>query len=86
MKAGLPSSKGSFITRPSCLGNAVEADGVFTGGSGGAETSGYGSVGGLFGPQGVVQLILDLSKSSEIYGASETVTPPSLSVLFYLKY
>lgn len=77
VEAGLPNITGGFaFSSYSGAGgwlSVSEASGVFKG----REGSGAVAQAGTTGVQGVVAVDMDASKSSQIYGASDTVQPPA---------
>lgn len=77
LEAGLPNITGSFaFSSYSGAGgwlSVSEASGVFKG----REGSGAVAQAGDTGVQGAVAVDMDASKSSQIYGASDTVQPPA---------
>ena len=77
VEAGLPNITGGFaFSSYSGAGgwlSVSEATGVFKG----REGSGAVAQAGTTGVQGVVAVDMDASKSSQIYGASDTVQPPA---------
>lgn len=77
VEAGLPNITGGFaFSSYSGAGgwlSVSEASGVFKG----REGSGAVAQAGTAGVQGVVAVDMDASKSSQIYGASDTVQPPA---------
>ena len=77
LEAGLPNITGGFaFSSYSGAGgwlSVSEASGVFKG----REGSGAVAQAGTTGVQGTVAIDMDASKSSQIYGASDTVQPPA---------
>ena len=77
MSAGLPNITGHFA---SATGKIYSTDGAFTT-NGTVKGQLNGSYNGSLGKG-----YLDASRSSSIYGNSDTVTPKSLSTKFFIKY
>ena len=75
---GLPNITGQYYT---VVGGGIIVDGVFTGSW--TDSSGQTSGGGGYN---CVHLIIDASKSNAIYGASKTVQPPAITVIYCIKY
>ena len=85
VEAGLPNITGGFaFSSYSGAGgwlSVSEASGVFKG----REGSGAVAQAGTTGVQGVVAVDMDASKSSQIYGASDTVQPPAYFTYIWLR-
>lgn len=77
-EAGLPNITGQYYT---VLGGGVTVNGAFTGSW--EDSSGQTSGGGGYNR---VHLVVDASKSNSIYGNSDTVQPPAVTVIYCIKY
>lgn len=77
-EAGLPNITGQYYA---VVGGGITVNGAFTGSW--ADSSGQTSGGGGYNR---VHLVVDASKSNSIYGNSETVQPPAITVIYCIKY
>lgn len=77
-EAGLPNITGQYYA---VVGGGITVNGAFTGSW--TESSGQTSGGGGYNR---VHLVVDASKSNAIYGNSETVQPPAITVIYCIKY
>jgi microcystin-dependent protein len=88
--AGLPNISGTITSRKTAstspyAGGITGASGAFkfTSGAASGNSAGLSASGSTYG---VDTANFAASNSNSIYGASSTVRPPSLNVLFYIKY
>lgn len=77
-EAGLPNITGQYYA---VVGGGITVNGAFTGSW--ADSSGQTSGGGGYNR---VHLVVDASKSNSIYGNSDTVQPPAVTVIYCIKY
>ena len=80
IEAGLPNITGS-IYGALAYPNIVNADGVF----GELNEQSYGTYGSGGGGISTINLSLNASKSNAIYGNSDTVQPPALTMVYIIK-
>lgn len=84
IEAGLPNIQGTVQTMNSTLSDSSKATGAFTGSDG--RSTGSASLYAAQDGGGNATLRFNASKSNEIYGKSTTVQPPSVKVIFIIKY
>ncbi len=77
-EAGLPNITGQYYA---VVGGGITVNGAFTGSW--EDSSGQTSGGGGYNR---VHLVVDASKSNSIYGNSDTVQPPAVTVIYCIKY
>lgn len=84
LEAGLPNIQGTVQTMNSTLSDSSKATGAFIGSDG--RSTGSASLYASQDGGGNATLRFNASKSSEVYGKSTTVQPPSVKVIFIIKY